>query len=802
MTVNMKITNQELVDSLVGKIDEIDVVKTDVNTLKDSIDAALLSGQHADQVSQKVGDLNDLATDVKDDLVGAINSTEAKVKDMASLPSDYMWTANAGQLEYTLPAGSSYDTSLKGFQVEVAGGIVSPDLINKISSTKFALLLPSTEIYAGFKVVARWDQSLNSGGSGTGSSIGDTGIHHTNHELGGTDEIDVTKLKGYSTNVSGKIGDTSTLQTASKTNLVSSVNELVTKSNTNSTDITNISNKIGSLGSLETNVQTSIVDAINDVNRKTAGSPDTIGDLDDLYTVNKSTIVGAVNENTTKIGTVSSDSDNVGEDNGMFWIPPVQPAMPWGSNGVPATKDPEGFINGLYEPLRIANPSYISRTTLGLDQSGTYNVYRYELTPQNYTKTIIVSAGTHGNEYTASFALARFIYHLVNDWKKYPQLTYIRKNVRLIVHPINNPHSFANNKRQNANGVDLNRNMAYLWDYITGASFQVGGTYYKGTAPFSEKESQYLRDSFVLYSDALSYVDFHTINTIQAEHIVFTPRYRPQFREIFNDNISRLFKTGNRIVNGTTAMPTIACHAAVTHDMTTANPEWYNGIYGGNRDSVEMTEAVKWFGNVVIKACSLKHKTTQIEESHPFTKLLMYDKGATPSTITSTVYNNVTHATYDMIIKRHGIMRLNGYVKFTLSTPATVGVNPIIYQVNHPEQGYTETKDQVYNEVLQTLAAGTYVVPLNARFHVFPHNYNEAGTSRPEQTKFRLRMKTSAGTVTIESWRVYLDYLPSERGIAYEIVDFTGKEALAEGSDYSIVFPDPTKFVIDGAMEE
>ena len=496
------------------------------------------------------------------------------------------------------------------------------------------------------------------------------------------------------------------------------------------------------------------------------------------------------------------ESEQLGADAHMFWNPPAQPAMPWGANGVPATKDPEGFVNGLYEPLRIANPDYITRTILGLDQSNTYNVYRYELTPKNYSKTMILSAGTHGNEYTASFALARFIYHLVNDWKKYPQLAYIRQNVRVIVHPINNPWSFANNKRQNVNGVDLNRNMEYLWSTLTGTSFQSGGSYYKGTAPFSEKESQYIRDSLALYSDALAYIDLHTITSIEAEHIVFTPRYLPQYRHIFNDTIAQLFKTGNRIVNGTTAMPTIACHAAVTHSMTTANPEWYNGLYGGNRDSIEMTEAIKFFANVIIKASGIRYKTNIIEESHPFTKLLVYDKGASPSTITSTIYSNVTHAVYDMIIRRHGIMRASGYVKITLSEPATVSVNPLFYQSFHSELSWTDTKDKNYNEVTMTLPAGTHLIPLNARFHAIPHNHNTATTSRAESVKFRLRMKTSIGTVTIDAWRIYIDYQPSERGHAYEIIDFTGKEASAEGSDFVKVFPDPSKFGIDTVTDE
>jgi len=502
---------------------------------------------------------------------------------------------------------------------------------------------------------------------------------------------------------------------------------------------------------------------------------------------------------------LNENSKNVGEDINMFWTPPTQPAMPWGSNGVPADRNPEGFINGLYEPLRTANPDYITRSVIGKDQSGTHNIYEYVLAPKNYTKTVIVSAGTHGNEYTASFALARIINHLVNDWEDSPVLTAVRRSVRLIVLPINNPWSFANNKRQNVNGVDINRNMDYLWSYITGSSYQAGATYYKGTAPFSEKESQYLRDTFVKYSDALSYIDFHTINTIKADHIVFTPRYRSQYRSIFNDTISQLFKTGNRIVNGTTAMPTVACHAAVTHNMTTANPEWYNGNYEADtRGSIEMTEAVKWFGNVVMKACALQYKTTQIDESAPFARLLTYDKATTPTpiTVTSAVYANVDHGVHDMTINRHGILEVSGRVKITVSATATVGLNPVVYQVNHPELGWTDVKDKTWNEVVQSYAAGTYYVPINALFHVFPANYNEAGTSRPEQVKLRLRMKTSTGTITIEGWRIYIKYIPTELGEAVKVIDYTGLEAQPEGTDYKQVFPDPTKFLTDSSTDE
>ena len=490
------------------------------------------------------------------------------------------------------------------------------------------------------------------------------------------------------------------------------------------------------------------------------------------------------------------DLDNSGFDKQEFWTPPTQPSMGWGENGVPATKDPELFINAFYEPLREDHPEYITRKVMGKDQSGTYNIYNYELTPAGYSKEIILSAGTHGNEYTASFMLARFVNILVNEWKQFPQLAYLRKNVKFIICPLNNPWSFANNKRQNVNGVDINRNTDYLWDKITSAKFQIGGANYKGTAPFSEVETRLYKQMIQEHPNALAAIDFHTIITVAAEHIVYTPRYISQHRHIFNDVIDWLYKQGNRIVNGTSAVPTLSCWTAYNYGMTVANPEWYNGLYGGSRDSVEMTEVIKYFGNIIIQASGLKSKGKSLDNNSPFTKLLMYDKtGATttPITLTSTVYNNFAHTVIDMNIRRHGIMRATGYAKFTLSSPATVAINPVLYQNYHPEMNWTGVKDALYNEVVQTLPAGTYVVPLNARFNVFPTNYNETGaneTQRTEMMKFRLRGKTSAGTITLESFRVYLDYQPTDMGMPFEILDFTGKEALAEGSDFVKLYPD------------
>ena len=76
------------------------------------------------------------------------------------------------------------------------------------------------------------------------------------------------------TNITGSL---SNLETSTKTNLVSAINEVNTKAN-----------EIGTLSNLETTDKTDVVSAINEVDGK-------IGDLDDLTTVVKTDVVSAIN---------------------------------------------------------------------------------------------------------------------------------------------------------------------------------------------------------------------------------------------------------------------------------------------------------------------------------------------------------------------------------------------------------------------------------------------------------------------------------------------------------------------------
>jgi murein peptide amidase A len=88
---------------------------------------------------------------------------------------------------------------------------------------------------------------------------------------------------------------------------------------------------------------------------------------------------------------------------------------------------------------------------------------------------VLVVGAVHGNE-PAGIAVVRALEHA------HPQ-------VDLWLVPELNPDGLAAGTRQNAHGVDLNRNFPSLWQHFG----HPGSTYYSGPRPFSEPESRLAR---------------------------------------------------------------------------------------------------------------------------------------------------------------------------------------------------------------------------------------------------------------------------------------------------------------------
>jgi hypothetical protein len=75
-------------------------------------------------------------------------------------------------------------------------------------------------------------------------------------------------------------------------------------------------------------------------------------------------------------------------------------------------------------------------------------------------------------------------------------------------------------------GVDLNRNYGFNWEY--GGSNDPSSEYYKGPAPFSESETQVIRD-LAQRERFLMAIDFHSARTGQGEVIYYPWRWGANF---------------------------------------------------------------------------------------------------------------------------------------------------------------------------------------------------------------------------------------------------------------------------------
>ncbi|MDX6476527.1 MAG: murein peptide amidase [Gaiellaceae bacterium] len=89
---------------------------------------------------------------------------------------------------------------------------------------------------------------------------------------------------------------------------------------------------------------------------------------------------------------------------------------------------------------------------------------------------ILVVGCIHGNE-PAGIAVVRAL-----------ERTHPKADLWLV--PVLNPDGLAAGTRQNAHGVDLNRNFPSLWQHFG----HPGSTYYSGPRPFSEPETRIARD--------------------------------------------------------------------------------------------------------------------------------------------------------------------------------------------------------------------------------------------------------------------------------------------------------------------
>lgn len=461
-----------------------------------------------------------------------------------------------------------------------------------------------------------------------------------------------------------------------------------------------------------------------------------------------------------------------------YWSCPKMADTRRGNGLVPVGYNPDEHLDALIQPLADGFPEYVKRKDLGKTQDGDYTIRRYDFVPEKYEKTIILTACLHGNEYTGFYALAQFLELLCKRYNEFPQLAYLRKNVRIITVPIINMWGFENQKRQNSRGVDMNRNFPLYWDSFS--SDKPGNTYYKGTSPLSEAETRIIANMLQEFDDAVSHMDFHTTNVVEGEYVLYYPRHLKNQTHQFVELVNKLKKDGETEVWSSSKLPEFTTHACHVHDMNVANPEFVNTTVTAEiRSSEEMQRAVEWFGNVVIEASKLKKPSSGVV-TDPLIKLMTYDKkGDFDTSFTHKVFNNLDYTYLSFSPPTAGTLKFTGSVMFEandLTEGKEVSFFPNIYQVGTSNFSFNETKDNPFLDTsIISNGAGHYVLPIqNAIFVEMKTDKNQ----RAGDCVVRIRAKTGGGRVTVKKINGILEFIPANTGERFEIYSSTSNESL------------------------
>lgn len=134
-------------------------------------------------------------------------------------------------------------------------------------------------------------------------------------------------------------------------------------------------------------------------------------------------------------------------------------------------------------------------------------------------------AAAHGSEWEPGYGLMTFA-RLVAEGKMRDAVDLEKVQIKII--PLLNPSGYERMRRQNAQGVDLNRQGDLNWERFAGKDSNKDGLYgphdydWKGTAPFSEPETQVYR-KIVGRPELYCLLDYHGNSGARDNKLGFTP---------------------------------------------------------------------------------------------------------------------------------------------------------------------------------------------------------------------------------------------------------------------------------------
>ncbi len=174
---------------------------------------------------------------------------------------------------------------------------------------------------------------------------------------------------------------------------------------------------------------------------------------------------------------------------------------------------------------------------------------------------VLYTSLTHAREPGGMMALIFYMYHLLENYETDDEIKQLVDNTEMYFVPIVNPDGYIYNQENDPNGggmwrknrrdngdgsygVDLNRNFGYEWGYDnSGSSGDPSSETYRGEEPFSEPETQIIKDlcesrefgfalNYHTYSDLLLYTWGYTEEPCEDDELLYA--YAEEMTQVNN----------------------------------------------------------------------------------------------------------------------------------------------------------------------------------------------------------------------------------------------------------------------------
>lgn len=190
-------------------------------------------------------------------------------------------------------------------------------------------------------------------------------------------------------------------------------------------------------------------------------------------------------------------------------------------------------IVAYFNSIAANHPGIASLSDIGDSLEGN-DIYALTLTgpdsaenPVADRPVVLWNGGQHAREWVSPMTVSYIASKLADDYGSDPRVTGLIDSTRIVIVPVMNPDGYLytwsderfwrKNRRDNGDGtfgVDLNRNWGFEWGGQGASPFSEDDTYH-GHGPFSETETQVMRDLSLSYGDKLvSHIDYHTYSQL------------------------------------------------------------------------------------------------------------------------------------------------------------------------------------------------------------------------------------------------------------------------------------------------